>query len=333
MPATSPNICVVMAAMNAQDTITKAVASALAQAPVSEVIVVDDASSDQTADAALQADDGTGRLRVVSLPMNHGPAGARNHALSLSNSEYFCILDADDYMLPGRLERLLARGGDDWDLLADDIFILPSSLAGSIPEAEQFSAAGTDVMIIDLPTFVRGNISDRSRPRGELGFLKPIVRRSFLNAHNLRYQETLRLGEDYALYVGALRAGARFKVVGACGYIAIERSDSISSRHSATDLHRLADVDLMYLKNRAGLSADTLHAFAEHHHHVRNKAHHVHALEMKRHRGFLAGTMTALKSPSALPYILGQSLFPSHRPVSDPRGRFLIGSDRFAEAR
>lgn len=329
MQSDQRNICVVMAAMNAEATITRAVASALAQAPVREVIVVDDASRDETVAAAWRADDGTGRLRVVSLPENHGPAGARNHALSLSDSKFFCVLDSDDYMLPGRLERLLARGGDDWDLLADDIFILPAELADTVSETEVFASEPGVAMSVDLPTFVRGNISIPGRSRGELGFLKPIIRRDFLDTMGLRYRETLRLGEDYALYLRALRAGARFKVVGACGYVALERADSLSSRHSAGDLHRLADVDTFHLESPEGLTKSGIRALKEHALHVRRKALYSEALETKRQSGLVAGVLRALRVPYALPYMAVQTLRAWRPHAPERRGRFLIGSHRF----
>ena len=45
------------------------------------VIVVDDASPDATADQARAGDDGSGRLKVMRLDVNGGPAAARNLAL------------------------------------------------------------------------------------------------------------------------------------------------------------------------------------------------------------------------------------------------------------
>ena len=63
-----------------------------------------------------------------------------------------------------------------------------------------------------------------------------MLRRSFLDAHGLRYNEDLRLGEDYDLYARALAKGARYKVVHGCGYAAVVRSDSLSGRHKTRDL-------------------------------------------------------------------------------------------------
>ena len=72
------SICVCIAAYNAESTIARAISSALGEPNVSEVIVVDDASTDLTAARARQCDDGTGRLSVIVREMNGGPAAARN---------------------------------------------------------------------------------------------------------------------------------------------------------------------------------------------------------------------------------------------------------------
>lgn len=95
---------------------------------------------------------------------------------------------------------------------------------------------------LDFAAFVAGNAGGRGRRR-ELGFLKPLVRRAFLDRHGLRYIEELRLGEDYALYAQALALGARFVVLPACGYVAVMRPHSLSGQHSRRDLERLRDFD------------------------------------------------------------------------------------------
>jgi succinoglycan biosynthesis protein ExoU len=97
---------------------------------------------------------------------------------------------------------------------------------------------------LDLEQFVLGNIGRHGVLRKELGFLKPLIRRSFLDHHHLRYNDALRLGEDYALYARALALRARFLVVPAEGYVSVLRRDSISARHDKRDLERFRDSDL-----------------------------------------------------------------------------------------
>lgn len=87
MTAAAPtNVCIIIAAKNAADTIAKAIASALAEPEAAEVIVIDDGSTDDTPRTARAADDGTGRLNVVRFEENRGPAAARNHAIAISRS-------------------------------------------------------------------------------------------------------------------------------------------------------------------------------------------------------------------------------------------------------
>ena len=76
-------ICVVIAARNAAGTIAAAISSALREPEVGEVIVVDDASTDDTPRAVTRADDGSGRLSMIRFDQNRGPAHARNAAALL----------------------------------------------------------------------------------------------------------------------------------------------------------------------------------------------------------------------------------------------------------
>jgi succinoglycan biosynthesis protein ExoU len=307
MIAKEQPVAVIVAAWNAQETIRRAVTSALEQDLVGQVIVVDDASKDDTREAALSADDGSGRLNVISLPANGGPSRARNVALSHSQTPYVCILDADDYFLPGRIASLLGADAGDWDILADDIVIVPERA-----QHVHFSIADSNeqpgALFLNLTTFVTGNISRAGRLRGELGFLKPIIKREFLQKHSLRYDETLWLGEDYALYTQALIAGARFCVVGACGYVAIQRGGSISGRHAASDLARMAKFDQQCLANGAALNASERAALAAHQTATLRKCHYREVLDCKKACGLLPALAMLASRPSSVPYILGETI-------------------------
>ena len=248
------------------------------------MIVADDASTDDTRGQALLADDRSGRLAVITLAENGGPSRARNVALSRSQAPYVCILDADDYFLPGRIASLLAADIGQWDILADDIVIVPEK-AQHIPFSIGGSDEHSDALVLDLATFVAGNISRSGRPRGELGFLKPIIKREYLQSHALRYDETLRLGEDYALYTQALIAGARFCVLGARGYVAIQRGTSISARHTASDLKRIAEFDEQCLTGGGELSVSERAALVAHRTATLRKCHYREVLDCKKARG------------------------------------------------
>lgn len=89
---------VVVPAYDAAATISATVRSVLAQGDdVLEVIVVDDGSSDDTAEIAS----GLGPLVRVVRQVNAGPAAARNTGLGLARGELIGFLDADDELRPG----------------------------------------------------------------------------------------------------------------------------------------------------------------------------------------------------------------------------------------
>ncbi|WP_274709376.1 glycosyltransferase family 2 protein [Nitratireductor luteus] len=290
-------VCVIIAARNASGTITRAITSALRMVQVSEVVVVDDGSSDDTAMVARRSDDGTGRLDVLRLPRNHGPAFARNHAIANSTAPLIAILDADDFFLAGRFETLL--DGDDWDFVADNIMFIDTS--GGDPDVPGFAP---EPYFLDLRAFIEGNIARRGIRRGEIGFLKPVMRRAFLERHSLRYSEQLRLGEDYDFYARALVKGARYKVVRTCGYGAVVRPDSLSGRHRTEDLKRLWEASEV-LARSPSLPPGARELFRRHAHHVRARYELRRFLDVKAASGLYAAVLDAGRRPMSLPSIAG----------------------------
>ncbi len=257
---------VIVAAWNREETIGRAVRSILADRAVRSVIVVDDASTDGTLEEARRACDGSGRLILLGLDRNRGPAAARNAGLAICDAKWVAIVDADDYLAPDRISHLLALA-DGWDFVADDLLQIDAGRIGIDDPEPMLSRDPFEPWACSLETFVRGNISVPGRHRKELGFFKPLIRRAFLEQHGLRYDENLRLGEDYAFYARALAHGARFLVAPACGYVSVNRNDSLSARHSKQDLEKLRDSDLELLGHE-GVSRHERGAILKHYHSI-----------------------------------------------------------------
>lgn len=305
--ATSPpsaNVAVLIPAYDREDSIGRAVRSALGQQECAELVVVDDGSHDRTAQAALSADDGTGRLRVIRQS-NRGPSAALNHAHRETTQPLVCVLDADDYFLPGRLGRLLKAAGKDWDMAADRLCFEDESSPGG-PRQEWLGQAPASG-VIDFSYFVRGNISHPSRPRAELGFLQPVYRRSFVDGKGLSYDETLRLGEDYVFYATALAQGARLRVVEYEGYVATVRRGSLSSNHSKADLAGLLQADRR-MATKLCLTADERRALSAHIAHIGAKLAQRRALDAKAEHGLVFGFATAIADWPHIPYMIAEAV-------------------------
>src|ERR1043165_2130661 len=106
-----PRSSIIIATHSRSQLLPRAVESARAAGIDVEVIVIDDASTDETA-AVCRTLKGIKYLRVER---NQRVAGARNIGLVASKGEYLSFLDDDDTRLPGSLDlqvELLAQNPD-----------------------------------------------------------------------------------------------------------------------------------------------------------------------------------------------------------------------------
>lgn len=170
-------------AKDAQATIARAVASALAEPEADRVVVIDDGSTDATAEVARRAGEGGERLVVRSLPISFGPSAARNLAIAQTDAPWICPLDADDFFQPGRLGLLLDQA-QGCDFVADDLLMVCEGCEAG-PARRVIGAREPLPLMLGFTDFVEANISRPGRPRREYGFLKPLMRRAFLAQHGL----------------------------------------------------------------------------------------------------------------------------------------------------
>ena len=106
MPNKELQVAVIIPTHNRRGTVERAVASVLAQTrPAREVIVVDDGSTDGTAEA-LEQEFGR-RIRVLRQE-HRGVSAARNVGIAASSAALIGLLDSDDIWLPAKLARQVA---------------------------------------------------------------------------------------------------------------------------------------------------------------------------------------------------------------------------------
>lgn len=150
-------VSIVIPAYNAAAVLAQTLDSIVAQTYEDwEAIVVDDASTDETAAVASGRDS---RISCVRSPRNLGIGGARNQALPHAHGELIALLDADDLWLPQYLERQLARydeavaRGEDVGVICCDAYHLgpdgaPAEASYELPRWPE---------MVTLTTLLRGN--------------------------------------------------------------------------------------------------------------------------------------------------------------------------------
>jgi glycosyltransferase involved in cell wall biosynthesis len=191
--AEGPTISVVVPAYNEERYIAEALEAILAQTdPPLEVIVVDDGSTDGTAEVAGRYGD---RVRLIGQE-NRGCPGAFDTGFREAAGDFVALCPADDVWEPRKLEwqrQSLARHPD---------------VDVSFGAAERFGLASgahhapRDIGVLDTRAFAR-----EMYPENLIADPSAVVRRSLYL--DLGGYEPL-VGEDYEFWMRALSAGATF---------------------------------------------------------------------------------------------------------------------------
>jgi glycosyltransferase involved in cell wall biosynthesis len=222
-----------MPAYNVEPYIGEALRSALAQTFIDlEVIVVDDGSTDGTADVAAGVAAADPRVRLVRQE-NRGLAGARNTALRMARGDVFALLDSDDLWEPEFLAEQLAilRARPDVDIVTGNGWMMGGARDGELarpcPDLRQ------------TPELAAILGDERSV------FVMSVFRRHVYEIVGC-FDEALRTNEDYDFWLRAAISGCRFaRNDRPLGHYRV-RSDSLS----ASEMRMLRGILIVYAKIR-----------------------------------------------------------------------------------
>ncbi len=315
-----PDVTFVIAAYNAETFLARAVQSALGQKGVSvEVVVIDDCSSDGTVDLARSFPPET--VKVVALDKNRGPGGARNAGLEAASGRWIAVLDADDTVQPDRLARMIRRAEaagaqiavDNLDVIREE----PGTRETMFPRSHL-----EGVSEITLADFIAANILFEGT--FNYGYMKPIFERRFIEEHQLRYDETLRIGEDYIFLASALANGGRCVAEPEPGYDYHIRDGSISRVLEQHHVKAMFEADAAFLREHH-LDEAARSAQARRTRSLEKAASFLALVQHLKDRAPLKAMGAALRDPVALKH-LRMPIAARLRRFADPlRGRKAVG--------
>lgn len=194
-------ISVVIPTYQCSQYIRQAINSVLAQTyptRLLEIIVVDDGSTDNTAELLRPYGD---QIRYA-YQTNRGEAAARNVGIRSSHGEFVAFLDADDYWLPDRLSVMTKMLGEDIDRMVTTDFLL--DVAGSVADTPYYQQNGLRWVFNLEP-------SEQMKVAVEKCFLLTslmMVPRDVFQRLGM-FDESLRFGEDWDMWLRCLAANQR----------------------------------------------------------------------------------------------------------------------------
>lgn len=191
-----PLVSVITPAFNAAGTVRQTIESVLAQTYRNwELLVVDDASTDGTAEIVAGFAARDPRIHLIRLPVNTGaPGRAKNAALSECSGELVSFLDADDQWMPNKLAVQVAH----FDRTDIDL-----CYSGGWYVDEALNPCGTFI-----PRQGEGWLFDRLLAQYDINNQTVMARRSAIFSQSEpRFKPDIVIGEDYELFMRIARTG------------------------------------------------------------------------------------------------------------------------------
>jgi len=178
-----------MPAYNAEHFLQDAIESVRRQTyPCWELLIVDDCSSDGTAEKAVEWSSQDSRIRVLRTGQNSGSSVARNLGLTDCRGRYLAFLDADDIWLPEKLEKQLT-------------FMKDKNAEFSFTSYRKFEASNEGAVISAMK-----RVSWRDMLKSNVIGCSTVVMLSEAMC-DIRFPAGLARQEDYAVWLQVLRKG------------------------------------------------------------------------------------------------------------------------------
>ena len=195
-------VSVVIPVYDVENYIDRAIDSVLQQEEVTELILVEDGSSDDSLQICLERQKLDNRIIVLTHPenKNKGVSASRNLGIKNAKNEFLAFLDGDDYYLKNRFE------------VAKQCFLLDETIDGV------YEAISLHHNLNDINAF---SLTKSLPPKSLFAGLSPIGREGWFSANGLTvrltifkksgfFDEDLRTSEDTLLW---LKMAASSKLV------------------------------------------------------------------------------------------------------------------------
>lgn len=228
-----PLVSVIIPAYNAETRIAETLASVIAQDyPNIEIVVVNDCSTDRTAEIARDVLEKSGRpFKLIEHATNRGVSAARNTCISASSGDHICFVDADDILLPtyiSRLHRSISHSGTD------------AAICGFTNRYSNGSMRDTRVGLKEGAYKDNEKITYlRLMHTIETSIVTMMIKKALIKEADIRFIEGCTAGEDVEFQLKVFASAQGISVVDECLYVYVHHEQMGSVRDNDTPVKKL----------------------------------------------------------------------------------------------
>lgn len=213
-----------------------------------EVILVDDASTDETAELADRLAFENEQIHVLHIP-HGGPSAARNAGLGKAQGKYVIFVDSDDMLVSNALERIREELSDTTDMLWFNFLYLMED--GSTHEGKELAACCYANAAEATSDWIRNNMLPRSA-------CNKAFRLSIIRESGIAFREGIDFGEDRFFNIDYLKHCGQIVIIPDALYIYRVLEGSGSHRFVPGMLSILSDLHEERASGLLPLAAEAL---------------------------------------------------------------------------
>lgn len=234
-PNTVPVVSIIVPTYNREGYIERTICSVKSQTFEDyEIIVVDDASIDNTVDVVKNAAKSERRIKLIQSERNGGVSAARNLGLKSATGKYVLFLDSDDEVYETAIDKLIIKGN-----ITEADFVIGKHF-------NQRNGSDPEIDAIYRNEVVQNTLLIEAICNNYHFCLASILfRREFLERNSIYFDESLRAGSDKLQLIVALKRAKNF-------YLIDERILKVNkdTSNSITQQHKELWHKLVYVKGR-----------------------------------------------------------------------------------
>jgi glycosyltransferase involved in cell wall biosynthesis len=252
-PFAMPKVSIIIPCYNVERYVAKCIHSLCNQSYRDiEIIAVDDGSSDGTVGVIQELQRADDRIELV-LSDHQGPGVARNKGQSHASGDYILFVDADDWVLPEMITRMLERAlSTHADITVCDIryeWEDNTSAPFDVSGQSELTAGSSPVKRLLLGHCAPGNKLLNSAWLKETGLMFPEIRNFEDYLWRARLAASVRVlsAVDEVFYVYLQRQGSLMHTFGEDSQYFPQLNDEVLRLYSEKDLFEFCQRELEYL--------------------------------------------------------------------------------------